>query len=91
MEKRLTVLVPENMDGRMVKDVARSCLSLSSTRLKKAKRIPSGVICSIPDSFDSFHKVQRIADYVLTGHEPEVLRHSVYPNPDFPRKQTKSL
>ena len=43
MEKRLTVLVPENMDGRMVKDVARSCLSLSSTRLKKAKRIPGGV------------------------------------------------
>ena len=43
MEKRLTVLVPENMDGRMVKDVAKSCLSLSSTRLKKAKRIPGGV------------------------------------------------
>ena len=55
------------------------------------KRIPSGEICSIPDSFDSFHKVQRIANYVLTGHEPEVLRHSVYPNPDFPRKQTKRL
>ena len=47
MEKRLTVLVPENMDGRMVKDVARSCLSLSSTRLKKAKRIPGGVTLNV--------------------------------------------
>ena len=41
MEKRLTVLVPENMDGRMVKDVAQELsFGLSSTRLKKAKRIP---------------------------------------------------
>lgn len=43
MEKRLNVTVPENMDGRTVKDVTRSVLSLSSTRLKKAKRVEGGV------------------------------------------------
>lgn len=42
-EKRLTATVPERLEGAMVKDVARSLLSLSSTRLKKAKRIPGGV------------------------------------------------
>ncbi len=55
------------------------------------KKIPSGVICSITDTFDSFKKVQRVADYVLTGHEPEAVKHPVYPNPEFPRKQTRTL
>lgn len=43
MEKRLNVTVPQSMDGKTVKDVTRSVLSLSSTRLKKAKRIEGGV------------------------------------------------
>ena len=43
-EKRLAVTVPQRLDGAMVKDVARSCLSLSSTRLKKAKRVPGGIL-----------------------------------------------
>ena len=43
MEKRLNVTVPEGMDGRTVKDVARMLLSLSSTRLKKAKKIEGGI------------------------------------------------
>ena len=43
MDKRLNATVPAGMDGKTVKDVARSLLSLSSTRLKKAKRVPGGV------------------------------------------------
>jgi len=43
MEKRLSVTVPEGMDGRTVKDAARSLLSLSSTRLKKAKKAEGGI------------------------------------------------
>ena len=43
-EKRLAVTVPQRLDGATVKDVARSCLSLSSTRLKKAKRVPGGIL-----------------------------------------------
>ena len=43
MEKRLNVTVPEGADGKTVKDVARSLLSLSSTRLKKAKKIEGGI------------------------------------------------
>ena len=46
-EKRLAVTVPQRLDGAMVKDVARSCLSLSSTRLKKAKRVPGGILSLI--------------------------------------------
>ena len=44
MEKRLNVTVPESADGKTVKDVARNLLSLSSTRLKKAKRVPGGIV-----------------------------------------------
>ena len=43
-EKRLAVTVPQRLDGATVKEVARSCLSLSSTRLKKAKRVPGGIL-----------------------------------------------
>lgn len=44
MDKRLTIAVPAAFDGCTVKDVARKCLLLSSTRLKKAKRIPNGIL-----------------------------------------------
>ncbi len=43
MDKRLCATVPQEMDGRSVKDAARLLLSLSSTRLKKAKRVEGGV------------------------------------------------
>ena len=73
MEKRLTVLVPENMDGRMVKDVARSCLSLSSTRLKKAKRIPGGVTLNGREVY--------VVERVHTGDTVSILFHHCYSNP----------
>ena len=51
MDKRLNATVPAGMDGKTVKDVARSLLSLSSTRLKKAKRVPGGVRVNGQDVF----------------------------------------
>ncbi len=50
-EKRLTVTVPAEFGGKTVKDVARAWLKLSSTRLKKAKRIPGGVRLNGKDVF----------------------------------------
>ena len=42
--KRIAVVVPERWDGATVKEVARGLLQLSSTRLKKAKRLPDGIV-----------------------------------------------
>ena len=46
--KRIAVVVPEHWDGATVKEVARGLLQLSSTRLKKAKRLPDGTLVSPP-------------------------------------------
>lgn len=69
MEKRLNATVPAGMDGKTVKDVARSLLSLSSTRLKKAKRVPGGVRVNGRDVFVTH--VVRAGDEVSILIEPD--------------------
>ena len=65
MDKRLNATVPAGMDGKTVKDVARSLLSLSSTRLKKAKRVPGGVRVNGQDVF--------VTHVVRAGDEVSIL------------------
>ncbi|MGN1249820.1 MAG: RluA family pseudouridine synthase [Candidatus Spyradocola sp.] len=65
MDKRLNATVPAGMDGKTVKDVARSLLSLSSTRLKKAKRVPGGVRVNGRDVF--------VTHVVRAGDEVSIL------------------
>lgn len=54
-------------------------------------KVPNGVHHDLSDTFESFRKVAKIADYVLTGHDPQILRHHSFPNGTFPRKQTPGL
>ena len=56
--KRIAVVVPERWDGATVKEVARGLLQLSSTRLKKAKRLPDGTMVS-PSLEDMFPFLDR--------------------------------
>jgi glyoxylase-like metal-dependent hydrolase (beta-lactamase superfamily II) len=54
-------------------------------------KIAGGVHHDLSDCFASFDKVSRIADYVLTGHDPKIVTHRSYPNDTFPRKQSAPL
>jgi glyoxylase-like metal-dependent hydrolase (beta-lactamase superfamily II) len=52
-------------------------------------KVANGVHHDLSDTYESFEKVARIADYVLTGHEPLILEHKSYPNKEFPKRQTR--
>ncbi len=54
-------------------------------------KVPNGVHHDLSDTFASFKKVAKMADYVLTGHDPQILQHKSFPNPLFPKKQTRHL
>ncbi len=54
-------------------------------------KVPNGVHHDLSDTFRSFAKVEKIADYVLTGHDPQVLRFDRFPNGAFPRRQNRGF
>jgi glyoxylase-like metal-dependent hydrolase (beta-lactamase superfamily II) len=54
-------------------------------------KVANGVHHDLSDTYSSFEKVAQIADYVLTGHEPEILKFPVYPNNSFPKKQPRNI
>lgn len=78
MEKRLNVTVPESADGKTVKDVARSLLSLSSTRLKKAKKIEGGVTVNGVPVFVT-HKVQKGDEVSIVIEEEGAVSENIVP------------
>ena len=78
MEKRLNVTVPEGMDGKTVKDVARNLLSLSSTRLKKAKKIEGGVTVNGQSVFVT-HKVAAGDEVSIVIEEENAASENVVP------------
>jgi len=54
-------------------------------------KVANGVHHDLSDTFASFDKVARIADFVLTGHEPRILEYKCFPNGEFPRREKREF
>jgi N-acyl homoserine lactone hydrolase len=44
--------------------------------------LPSGIHWELKEYFESFKRIEEIADFVLPGHDPKVFNHSKYPHDD---------
>ncbi len=45
------------------------------------KHIPSGIHVDLEEYFETFQKMEKIADVVIPGHDPRVMETPVYPSP----------
>jgi glyoxylase-like metal-dependent hydrolase (beta-lactamase superfamily II) len=48
--------------------------------LQQMKHIPSGIHVDLEEYFETFKKMERIADVVIPGHDPCVQEKSIYPS-----------
>lgn len=61
--------------------IAGDCLSCYDNweGTDRWKRIPGGVHVDLQEVYDTLDKIEKIADFILPGHDPRVFDHPVYP------------
>jgi N-acyl homoserine lactone hydrolase len=69
-------LVVKTEFGRFL--IASDCLPLYENWFNHSGYIPSGIHINLTEFYDTFKKIERVADYILPGHDPDVLKQEIY-------------